>query len=53
MRKALEKNDLSLTILYVNIDNRKDFNLSPEGYKQFLLENRRKVHSKDRRWIKD
>lgn len=53
MRKALENNDLSLTILYVNIDNRKDFNLSPEGYKQFLLENRRKVHSKDRRWIKD
>jgi hypothetical protein len=52
LQKSLQEEDLSLTILYVNVDNRKEYNLTAEAYKEFLKNGRTKtVDLDDPRWF--
>lgn len=40
LRKSLKDNDLSLTVLYVNVDNKPEYNLSEEQFMSFVTGNR-------------
>jgi hypothetical protein len=53
LQESVRDEKLSLTILYVNVDNRKEYNLTPEEYKTFLRNNRRTVDLKDTRWFQN
>jgi hypothetical protein len=50
--KAQERADLSLTILFVNVDNLEGYGMDPEAYLSFVVEHRtKKLDLKDRRWV--
>jgi hypothetical protein len=53
LQRSLQDDNLSLTILYVNVDNREEYNLTPEEYKSFLKNNRRQIDLNDTRWLQN
>tara|TARA_R110002050_G_scaffold288232_1_gene439990 strand:+ start:2999 stop:3574 length:576 start_codon:yes stop_codon:yes gene_type:complete len=52
LKKSVENDSLSLTILYINIDNRPEYNLSPEQYVEFVKTKRTlETDAPDDRWF--
>lgn len=52
LHNTIIRDDFSLVILFVNVDNRVQHNQSPEAYRQFLFNNRTKFFcGEDSRWF--